>query len=102
MKKIFLISTLLLTACATQTTILKSYPATTPNEITVSFDKNPSCKYEELAFINTSFWWNTSMAVDKAKENAASIGADYIKITNVTTNSDNDAKVGAIAYKCIK
>ncbi len=103
MKKLLYLSAVLcLAGCAsTHIMVSKSYTPVTPEEVKVAFKEAPDCDYEEIAMIHTPYSWNSNSALKKARKQAAKIGADYIKITNVETNDDNDAKIEAVAYKCI-
>ena len=101
-KLLFLSSILCLCSCAsTHIMISKSYKPVTPEEVKVAFKEAPDCDYEEIALINTPYSWSSNSALQKARKQAAKIGADYIKVTKVDTNDDNDAKIEAVAYKCI-
>ncbi|MBR5130633.1 MAG: hypothetical protein IKV03_05360 [Alphaproteobacteria bacterium] len=103
MKKVLILSSfLLLMGCSsTHIMVSKSYEPVTPEEVKVAFKEAPDCDYEEIAMIHTPYSWNSNSALKKARKQAAKIGADYIKITAVETNDDNDAKIEAVAYKCI-
>ena len=91
----------LISGCVTNVTMTgKSYPAVDPLQVKVLFKEKPKCEYEELAFIGTPLSWNQNRAVDKARNNAAEIGADYIMIEAVHINMFNEASVSAVAYKC--
>lgn len=103
MKKLLFVSVgLFLCSCAsTHIMVSKSYTPVTPEEVKVAFKEAPDCDYEEIAMIHTPYSWNSNFALKKARKQAAKIGADYIKITNVETNDNNDAKIEAVAYKCV-
>ena len=101
-KLLFLSTTLCLFGCAsTHMMVSKSYTPVTPEDVKVAFKEAPDCDYEEIAMIHTPYSWSSNSALKKARKQAAKIGADYIKITNVETNDDNDAKIEAVAYKCV-
>ena len=99
-------ATLILAACTTQmTTLDKSYPATKPENVTVLFNEQPKCNAKQIAFLNTTTeWaWSQDSALKSARENAASIGADYLVINKTTTmNHYSDTVFHAVAYKCVK
>lgn len=103
MKKLLFVNVgLFLCSCAsTHIMVSKSYTPVTPEEVKVAFKEAPDCDYEEIAMIHTPYSWSSNSALKKARKQAAKIGADYIKITNVETNDDNDAKIEAVAYKCV-
>lgn len=102
MKKSVLLMMLFLCGCAsTHIMVAKSYAPVTPEEVKVAFKEEPDCDYEEIALINTPYSWSSNSALKKARKQAAKIGADYLKVTQVETNDDNDAKIEAVAYKCI-
>ena len=90
-----------LTGCATQVTLLKGpFPEKNPEDVKVLLKDNKDiCEAEEIALIRTPQKWNQNIAIDAAKEAAAQIGADYIRI-KVFYNTYNDASVVANAYKC--
>ena len=103
--KIILIGilTVLLTACASSVTMTgKALPANEPSDVKIVFHEKPKCDYEELGFISTPLMWNQTVAIEEARKQAASIGANYITIQTVQKNQYNDAQVSAIAYYCGK
>ncbi len=103
MKKIFLFSLLGLVGCAgTHMMSAKTYAPVEPEQVQVVFKEMPACDYEEIGLINTPYSWSSNSALKKARKKAAKIGADYIKVERVDTNEDNDAKIEAVAYKCIE
>ncbi len=103
MKHLNLLPLILLAACATKITMTgKQYPAVDPLEVKILFKEKPACEYQELGFIATPLSWDQNAAIDKARNKAASIGADYINVNSVHVNVYNDASVSAIAYKCAK
>ena len=101
MKKLIIFSLVLLSGCATNTTMTgKAYAPVDPLDVKILFKEKPDCNYEELAFIGSPLMWNQNAAVESAREEAAEIGADYIMIQSVNVNAFNDASVSAVAYKC--
>ena len=103
MKRLFLVCFLGLAGCAsTHMMSTKTYEPVEPEQVQVVFKEMPACDYEEIGLINTPYSWSSNWALKKAKKKAAKIGADYIKIERVDTNEDNDAKIEAVAYKCIE
>lgn len=103
MKYVFLGTFLLVCGCSsTHMMAAKSYPSVLPEEVTVVFNEFPPCDYEEIAMINTPYSWNSNWALKRARKKAAQVGADYLKVMDVETNEDNDAKIEAIAYKCLE
>ncbi len=102
MKRLLFMCLFLMGGCAsTHIMVAKSYAPITPEEVKVVFKEEPDCDYEEIALINTPYSWNSNVALKKARKQAAKIGADYLKVTQVETNDDNDAKIEAVAYKCL-
>ncbi len=103
-KLLFLIvGAAVLSGCATNATMTgRAYPAVDPLKVKILFKEKPDCEYEELAFIGTPLAWNQNVAIQKARDKAAEIGADYIVIETVNVNMYNDASVSAMAYKCGK
>lgn len=101
MKKNILLLSLLLAGCSsTHIMVAQSFAPVKPEDVKVVFKEMPPCDYEEIAMINTPYSWNSDSALKKARKQAAKIGSDYIKVTKVETNDDNDAKIEAVAYKC--
>jgi len=105
MKKLLLLllSTFLLSSCASSVTMTgKALTANEPSDVKIVFHEKPKCDYEELGFISTPVMWNQTVAIEEARSQAASIGANYISIQKVYINAYNDAQVSAIAYYCGK
>lgn len=105
MRQIFNIQILLcaitVAGCATSVTMTgKRYAPVQAHQVKILFKDRPKCYYEELGFISTPLSWNQNVAIEKARNKAAEIGADYIVIEAVQTNMYNDSSVSAIAYKC--
>lgn len=101
MKKLCAVLAILLSGCATHMTMTgKPYEPVDALQVKVLFREKPACKYEELGFITTPLSWNQEVAVGKAREKAAEVGADYIVIESVLLNASNDCTVSATAYKC--
>lgn len=103
MKKSLLLAALFIGGCSfTHVAAIRTYEPVEESDVRILFKEMPSCDYEEIALINTPYMWRSSSAVKDARAKAAKIGADYVKIESVQTNEDNDAKVEAVAYKCMR
>jgi hypothetical protein len=79
--------------CGTSSVIVsKSYNSKNPNEVQVLFEP-PSMPYEKLALINShgvlagSFGGNTTVAINKMKQEAAKVGADAVILSNGVSQS---------------
>lgn len=92
---------ILLSGCSAKVTMTgEASPPVEPLNVKILFEREPSCNFDEIAFISTPFMWDQNSAVNSAREKAAEIGADYINIKAVKVNPYNDAAVSAIAYTC--
>lgn len=101
MKRSLLLIALMMGGCSsTHMMVTQSFTPVKPELVKVVFKEMPPCDYEEIAMIHTPYSWSSDSALKKARRQAAKIGADYIKVTHVQTNDDNDAKIEAVAYKC--
>ena len=83
-RRLTIIFTLLFSACATGSSIVsKSYPSVPIDHVEILFSA-PAKSYEEIGMVNAhgrgygSFSANQQKAVERLKEEAASIGADAI------------------------
>lgn len=101
--KYSLLFVLLLAGCAS-VTVLKKYPAISPENVKVILDNDdntisPSCQAEQIGHISTAWEWSGEAAINTAKEKAAAIGGDYIK-GKLKINNFNDGMLEATVYKC--
>lgn len=107
MKKTLFLSVLMLVGCASSVTILKpGYMPQPPENVTMVLDNvkeyNFGCKeFEHIAIISTSWEWNGEIAINKAREETASVGGN-IFVGSMFLNDFNDAQVSGNAYICIK
>ena len=98
-----ILSFLFLSACATQMTVLdKTYPAITPDKVTVLFNEKPKCNSKQIAFLNSSTAWSQNDALRSLRKSAASIGADYVSIFKTEVITASDTVFHGVAYKCMK
>ena len=105
MKKLISSVFLLLVAGCTQVTRLDftDYPKVSPDDVDVVYNNPPKCqKFTEIALINTPLCWNMNIAIEKAKDEAARLGADGIFIRSYNRNAFNDVAIDASAYKCLE
>ena len=91
---------ILLAGCTTVTMTGKAFAPVDPLGVKIFFSEKPKCPFQELAFITSPTSWNQNVAISKARDKAAEIGADYLVITQVFINNFNDASVWGVAYKC--
>jgi hypothetical protein len=96
------LATLLLVGCNNTTRTGPVYEPISASEVRVSFDKDRLVckKLEEIGFIATPLVWNQSVAIDRVREEAAKVGANYAIVQTVHKNAYNDASASAIAYRC--
>ena len=102
-KQIALVSmvSLAFVGCATKVAITgKTYPPTSPEQITVFLSQKPTCEMEEIGLVVTNLKSSQEKAIASAKEKAAEVGATHMQIIEVTRNIYNDAAVQAVAFRC--
>ena len=106
MKKILVgsfIAAMILSGCGYKSNVMISqneYDSIDESEVIILMNDKPECAYEVIAAVTIDQYDGQANAIEKAKEEAADLGADYVSINFINTYSDDDISVAGIAYRC--